>query len=145
MTNFRTRRYAALVLLPTVLLAAVCTRAESPGGRGDLWQFIALASKHDASKQSPPEKLEVCTAKQWTEAPRIDDKRRNCVNSNFQVTGIKSTWKTVCKGPPSMTGKGELYRDADDAYSGTIEYTSAEGNLIVSLSGKRIGECDNPR
>jgi hypothetical protein len=43
-----------------------------------------------------------------------------------------------------MTGQGEITYEGTDAYTGTIKYTSSEGNMTINLTGKKIGTCDNP-
>jgi hypothetical protein len=34
---------------------------------------------------------------------------------------------------------------AADAYTGTVQYTFAEGAMTVAMSGKKVGECNNPQ
>ena len=68
-----------------------------------------------------------------------------CTNSDFAVAGPKITWTSVCTGQMNMTGKGEIVRQGADAYTGAVKYTFAEGVLTVALTGKKVGECDNPQ
>lgn len=146
MTVFCACRNTAIVTLLLGLLVYVPgSRAESPAAPGELWQVISVTSNHRSLKQMPPEKLEVCAARKWTSPPGGDDKVRGCVSADFLMRGTKATWTFRCKGPPAITGKGEIYRDSDDAYSGTLQYPSDEGNVVVSLSGRRIGQCPNPQ
>jgi len=44
-----------------------------------------------------------------------------------------------------MSGQGEITRQGDDAYTGEIRYTMPEGSVVISLSGTRVDECDNPQ
>jgi len=44
-----------------------------------------------------------------------------------------------------MTGTGEIIRDGDAAYSGSIKFVSADGILTIKLDGSRVDECDKPR
>jgi hypothetical protein len=44
-----------------------------------------------------------------------------------------------------MSGSGEIVRDSADAYKGTIKFTTERGSMTIALSGRRIGDCDNPQ
>jgi hypothetical protein len=44
-----------------------------------------------------------------------------------------------------MNGTGELVREGTDAYTGTIKFTSPQGNMTINLKGKKVGDCDNPQ
>ena len=68
-----------------------------------------------------------------------------CTNSDFAVAGQKVTWTSVCSAEMTMTGKGEIVRQGADAYTGTVKYVFAEGGMTVAISGKKVGECDNPQ
>ena len=89
----------------------------------------------------PSNTTKVCAAKEWTEPP---GGQKNCKNSNMKVEGAKVTWDVQCTGP-SMSGHGEITRDGADAYSGAIKFMSDQGNMNVKISGKKIGDCDNPQ
>ena len=56
----------------------------------------------------------------------------------------KVTWDVACT-EPTMTGHGEINRDGASAYAGTIAFTSDQGKMTIKLTGKKIGECDNPQ
>jgi len=45
----------------------------------------------------------------------------------------------------AMTGKWDITRQGTDAYSGTVQYAFAEGTMTVAISGRKVGECDNPQ
>jgi len=40
---------------------------------------------------------------------------------------------------------GEIVRQGAAAYTGTVKYAFAEGGMTVAISGKKVGECDNPQ
>jgi hypothetical protein len=42
------------------------------------------------------------------------------------------------------SGEGEITRAGDDAYTGSIKFTSDRGNMTIALTGSRLGDCDNP-
>jgi hypothetical protein len=119
--------------------------AAAAGGTGDLWSVTTQMSMEGMPMALPPNTQKVCASKDWTEPPGGADAQRKCTNSDFKLEGTKATWKTTCAGPPAMSGEGEIVRDGADAYSGTIKFTSPEGNMTVKLSGKRLGGCDAPK
>ena len=88
--------------------------------------------------------FQVCAAKVWTRPPTDPNDPQKCTTTNFKVSGSKTTWETSCKGPPAMSGIGEVTRQGADAYSGTIKLTAAEVAMTIRINGKRIGGCDNP-
>ena len=109
---------------------------------GDLWEVTTRMSMPGMPMQMPAQKSQVCSAREWKEPPAAADPHHPCTNSDFKVVGSKATWKTVCPGPPEMTGTGEITRDGDSAYSGTITLAAPQGSMTMKLDGKKIGACD---
>jgi len=115
---------------------------EMAGGSGDLWEVTTKISMEGAPMGLPAQKSKVCAPKEWNEPPGGMDKRQKCQTSDFKVDGTKATWKVICAGPPEMTGEGEIVRDGAEAYTGSIQLKSSEGNMTIRLNGKRLGDCD---
>jgi hypothetical protein len=44
-----------------------------------------------------------------------------------------------------MTGTGEIVYSGTDSYTGTIHFVSAEGNMTINLSARKVGTCDHPQ
>ena len=130
-----------------VLLGLLPELAAQPAGRGDLWETTSQSSMTmgGMSMPMPPQTHKVCAAKTWTRPPVGSNRDMNCTNSDFAVAGQKVTWTSVCTGQMTMTGKGEIVRQGADAYTGTVKYAFAEGGMTVAISGKKVGECDNPQ
>lgn len=141
------RRLAAIATL--LLLASIPVRAADPpaasanSSAGDLWDVTSRMSMEGMPMEMPAQKLRVCAAKTWTKPPGGADERQKCVASDFTMTGNKASWTVSCAAS-GMTGKGEITRQSADAYTGTVKYTSAQGNMTVKLDGHRVGGCDNP-
>jgi len=95
--------------------------------------------------EMPAQTLRVCAAKDWKQPPAAMDERQKCQSSDFKTAGPKATWKATCAGPPAMTGEGEITRNGADAYSGAIKFTSSDGDMTIKLSGRKVGDCDNPQ
>ncbi len=121
--------------------------AQPAAAKGDLWETTSQSSMTMGGMSMPmaPQTNKVCAAKTWTRPPVGSNRDMNCTNSDFAVAGQKVTWTSVCTGQMTMTGKGEIVRQGADAYTGSLKYALAEGGMTVAISGKKVGECDNPQ
>lgn len=137
-------RYLLLTRITLAAVAALVAPALAQTPKGDLWETTSQMSMEGAPIKLPANTVKMCSAKEWKEPPGAADKQRNCKTSNMKTVGNKVTWDTQCTGP-TMTGTGELIREGTDAYSGTIKFSSAQGNMTIALKGKKVGECDNPQ
>jgi len=117
------------------------TMAGAQTAKGDLWETTSQMSMDGMPMRMPSNTVKVCAAKDWKEPP---GGRKDCKSSNMKVEGNKVTWDVKCTSP-TMTGRGEILRQSAEAYSGAIAFTSDQGNMTVKLTGKKIGECDNPQ
>lgn len=111
---------------------------------GDLWEVTSQMSMEGMDMQMPAQTSQVCAPKTWTQPPGGGNQQQECRNSDFLLEGSKATWKITCTDQSHSSGEGEITRGGDDAYAGTIKFTSDQGNMTLALSGRRIGECDNP-
>jgi hypothetical protein len=116
--------------------------ADAPAG--DLWQVTTKMSMEGMPMEMPAQTNQVCAARNWTRPPTNPNDPMKCTNTNFQISGQKATWEVSCKGPPAMTGTGEITRQGADAYSGTIKISGEEGGMTIQISGHKVGVCDNP-
>ena len=139
---------SALVASALVLVSPLPElAAQTSAARGDLWDTTSQSSMTmgGTSMPMPPQTHKVCAAKTWTRPPVESNRELKCTNSEFAVAGQRVTWTSVCAGEMTMTGKGEIVRQGADAYTGTVKYAFAQGGMTVALSGKKVGECDNPQ
>src|SRR6185503_11520954 len=60
---------------------------------------------------------------------------------SFTGSGSTYAWKMKCAGPPPMTGEGQVTRTAD-GYTGTMKMTMPQGEMLMKMTGKRLGDCD---
>jgi len=139
----------SVVAVAVLALSAVAARAADPpaaaAAQGDLWDVTSQMTMEGVDLPIPPQKLQVCSPKQWTRPPAPADERQHCTSSEFKTEGPKATWKVTCAGPPAMTGTGEITRSGGDDYYGAIKFSSEGGNLTIKLTGHRSGPCDNPQ
>ena len=133
-----TARLAAASSL--ILLALAPARADDPPGI--LWDMTSQMSMTGMPFSPPPTKLKVCTPRVWTTPPPGGD--RTCVNTDFQRTDNKVTWKMQCSGDTPMTGDGEITFEGEDSYSGAINATAEGMAMTIKLSGTKAGTCDKP-
>jgi uncharacterized protein DUF3617 len=127
-----------------IVVSALAVPALAQNSKGDLWETTSQMSMEGAPIKLPANTVKMCSFKEWKEPPGAADKQRNCKVSNMKTVGNKVTWDTQCTGP-TMTGTGEIVRDTPDAYTGSIKFTSQQGNMTIKLTGKKIGGCDNPQ
>jgi uncharacterized protein DUF3617 len=141
------RRLAAAgsLLLAGSLAGIMADAPPAAPARGEQWEVVSQMSMEGMPMQLPPQKTTVCAAKEWKEPPGANDEKRKCKSSDFKMTGPKATWKVHCEGPPPMDGTGEITRDGADAFSGAIKFVTTEATMNIKLTGKRLGECDNPK
>jgi hypothetical protein len=112
--------------------------------KGDLWETTSQMAMEGMPVQMPARTQKVCAAKDRTEPPGASDPQRNCTNSNVRTADAKVTWDVRCTGP-DMTGVGEITYSGTDAYTGSIRFTAEQGPMTVRLSGRKLGECDDPK
>jgi len=134
---------ATLFMLGLVIVLAAGPRADTPGAAGDLWQVTSKMSMEGMPMEMPAHSMKICAAKVWTKPPAGDNPQQKCVRTDYVITGNKVTWTENCESP-SMTGTGEITREGDDAYTGSIKYVSEQGNMTIKLTGHKIGGCDHP-
>jgi hypothetical protein len=134
-----TRWTATFLTALSVLGLSVLAASQAP--KGDLWEITSQPSMEGMPMKLPSNTAKVCSAKEWKEPP---NGQKNCKNTNMKIDGTKVTWDVQCTGP-AMTGHGEIVRESATAYTGKIKMTSDAGNMTIALSGKKVGECDNPQ
>jgi hypothetical protein len=136
--------YLRSALAATVLLLGLppVLVADSPA-KGDLWEVTSKMSMEGLPMEMPAHTGKVCAAKNWTKPPAGDNPQQKCTRSDYKMVGDKVTWTDNCVAP-TMTGKGEITRQGNDAYTGSIVYASEQGNMTIKLAGHKVGECDNP-
>jgi Protein of unknown function (DUF3617) len=132
-------RVLSAVFVALTLAAAVRTTAQTP--KGDLWETTSQMSTEGMPMAMPAQTMKVCSAKEWKQPP---GGQKNCTSTNMKIVANKITWEVKCTGP-TMNGVGEINRDGASAYTGSIKFMSDQGNMTVKLSGRKIGDCDNPQ
>ena len=123
-------------------MAILTTAAAADERPGNLWDTTSQMSMPGLPAM-PPQKMQLCTAKEWTQPPPPPP-GQSCTVSNFERDGNKVSWDTQCTGEMEMSGHGEITFTTDEAYTGTIVFTAEGMTMTVNLTGQKVDECDNP-
>ncbi|HKX58509.1 MAG TPA: DUF3617 family protein [Steroidobacteraceae bacterium] len=129
-------------LAAAVSMAILTTAAAADERPGNLWDTTSQMSMPGLPAM-PPQKMQLCTAKEWTQPPPPPP-GQSCTVSNFERDGSKVSWDTQCTGEMEMSGHGEITFTTDEAYTGTIVFTAEGMTMTVNLTGQKVDECDNP-
>ena len=130
----------AAVSLVLLVLAPARAADEQPGV---LWETTSQTVMEGMPMEMPVQTQKLCAAKEWTRPPAGGD--RSCTNSNFKKVGPKATWTVRCTGEMEMTGVGDMTFNGTDPYTGAVKFTGDQMSMMVKLSGRKIGGCDNPQ
>lgn len=132
-----------IVLLAACALAALpvlAADAAPVGARGDLWENTSQMSMAGmGGMQMPARTSQSCVDRAWTKPP-VDGSDHDCQMVDVQSTATRTTWKVQCKDP-GISGEGQIDRTAD-TYSGWMKMTMPQGQMTMTLSGKKLGDCD---
>jgi hypothetical protein len=125
------------------LMVLTLTPALATEPAGTLWQSTSQMVMEGMPFSPPPNTVKFCAAANSNQPPPPPP-GQTCTISNLQRSGNKVTWDTQCTGRTAMTGRGEITYDSPDSYTGEIKFTAEGMTMTTRLSGKKIGECDNP-
>lgn len=137
-------RFTAVTVVFGALAFFAAGPAAAEGAPGDLWEVSSKMSMAGMDMALPPRVHKTCMPKEWTAPPATQDGEQTCKVTDFSHEGDTYTWKTVCENP-SATGEGRVKRTGPDTYTGTMKVESGGHAMTIELSGKRIGECDDPK
>ena len=110
---------------------------------GELWETTSQPEMEGMPMKMPVQTVRQCLAKGWSHAPPGADP--SCATTNFERTGNRATWMIQCTGQMAMSGMGEISFEGTDAFSGAIKMSGQGVSMTVKLSGKKIGDCDQPQ
>jgi len=139
MTSYRRGGFA----LAGIALSFASLMAHADGQPGVLWETTSKMVMAGMPMGPPPNTVKLCAAQEWT-SPPPPPPGQSCTQSNFQRSGNKVSWDTQCTGQMEMSGHGEITFDSADSYTGAITFNAEGTNMTINLTGKKIGECDNP-
>jgi len=136
-------RSAFARLLAAASMSMLATGAVADERPGNLWKTTSQMVMPGLPYSPPPNTMQLCTAKEWTQPPP-PPAGQSCTVSNFQRTDTTVSWDTQCTGEMDMSGHGEITFTSATAYTGVINFTAEGMTVTVNLTGEKIDECDNP-
>ena len=127
----------------SLALALVASPAGSdPAADGESWEVTSQMSMVGVPFQMPSQTQRVCSRPNEAPARGPDP---SCRNTALSRSGNKLSWTVECTGERPMTGHGEIVYEGNDAYTGKIRFDSADGVMVLNLTGKRVGTCQTAR
>jgi hypothetical protein len=139
-------RNAALLIIALGLPCAVA--ADNVGALMKPGQWEITLTVHLGGRAGLPHKVSECFSQEDIQnmrgAPGPGRLDRPCDIRDYKIRGDTATWKMVCSGLPSMSGRGVIiYRPA--SYSGKTLLTIDDGGppqtVTTTYSGKYRGVC----
>jgi hypothetical protein len=132
-------RLAALLLVPSFAAAAPPAPTEREPGV----QWEQTVEMQMSGFSMPAQTSKVCVPKKgMTDPPGSGRKDDKCKVSDVRNVGNKMSWKMACEGEEKMSGEGEIVQKAD-GYDGKMTMRGAQGEMLMKLSGRKLGgECD---
>ena len=133
------RRTIAYLVATAACLSLGSLASVAGQATGDQWSVTPSMSMQGISIPMPPQ--QVCSPTNWTQPPAGSGPDPSCVNSNFAMSANNTaTWTITCQNPPS-TGTGQITRMGANAWTGSINFMSAQGAMTINLSATRTGSC----
>ena len=133
-----------------VALAGAAIVAQSPIRPGQ-WEVVMQMDMPNMPVKMPEMKTTQCVTPEQAKDPASAlpsgpqagrGGKSDCKVSDYNVTGNTVTWKMACTTPMAVTSTGEM-TFTDDSYNGTMKMNTAQGDMAMKVSGKRLGDCTN--
>jgi hypothetical protein len=130
-------RLVALLLAPS--LAAAAPPPSTPPEPGLQWE--QTVEMQMAGFSMPAQTSKVCVPKGGMTEPPGAGRDEKCKITNVKNDGRKMSWSMICE-KEKLTGTGEIVQRAD-GYDGKMTMNGPDGEMVMKLSGKKLGgECD---
>jgi len=146
MTATRSTRFIAILAVPA--LAALAAAPALAQDKGDQYEVTAKMEMKGMPMAMPPQTTKVCIAKNARDESFVPMKGNECKVTNSKKTGNTLSYRFECTGKDPMVGEGEVTY-ATDSYSGKMHLMGSSGgqplDMTQTYSGKKVGECANPR
>jgi hypothetical protein len=104
--------------------------------RGEEWEYAMATEMGGMKLQLPPSR--VCARPEDGNTPTVD---RNCQLKDVKVSGGTTNFRIVCGAPEPGEGAGRFTRKGDRV-EGRYTMKNADGEMIVTTSGRKLGSCD---
>ena len=102
---------------------------------GESWEYTGSMEMGGMKMPIPPTRA--CALPGETGAPPMDPR---CKITSLKASGNKTTFQVVCGPPEPMQGSGESIRTSDRIDS-RYRLKSSNGEMVMTLSGRKVGTC----
>jgi len=121
---------AALLLGAWVI--AVPAHAQTAG---ESWEYTGSMEMEGMKMPIPPTRA--CALPGETGAPPVDPR---CKITDLRASGNKTAFQVVCGPPEPMQGSGESTRTGDRIDT-RYRLKSSQGEMVMTLNGRKVGTC----
>lgn len=140
-------------VIALAMLATAAVIAQS-GMRPGQWETTTQMQMPNvpnlpAGFQMPVQKNTMCITPELAKDPASAVPRQtgrgrggkdDCKITDYKMKGNTATWSMACTTPDKVTGTGEM-TFGDDSYTSTMKMVTAQGEMTMKTTGKRIGDC----
>ena len=150
-------RFVPVIVLALFATAAIIAQSGMRPGQWETTTQMQMPNMPNlpAGFQMPSIKGTVCITPDQAKDPANAFTRQtgrgrggkdDCKMSDYKTTGSGVSWSFACTSPDKVTGSGEMTFAGDDSYTSTMKMVTAQGEMTMKTTGKRIGDCtdDNP-
>jgi hypothetical protein len=121
----------------TLLLAlAVCPLLLAQSA--DSYQWQSTVTMQMGSMTMPAQSSLVCSDSK--DSPPIKQ-QKDCEMYDVKRTGNTQTYKLRCTGANAVEGSGEITYSGD-SYQGKMIMHARQGDMTMTMTGKKLGKCD---
>lgn len=141
--------FTLMVVISTVLCAFVYIALAEVNMQDGEWEYTMEMKMEGMEKmpfQMPPTKTTQCITKDDLVPESSEEKDSNCKRISYKVVGNTVKWKAICvEKDMKSESEGEITYSGS-SYKGTMHTKTTEKNgetrnILVKLTGRRIGEC----
>lgn len=123
-----------------LLCAPILASAAPPGNEPGV-QWEQTVEMEMSGFSMPAQTSKVCVPKKGMTEPPGAGRDEKCKVTDVRNDGKKMSWSMVCE-KEKITGTGEIIQRAD-GYDGKMTMRSPDGDMVMKLSGKKLGgACD---
>ena len=130
------RMLFAVLAVAGVLLSPTGHAAQN----GERWEYTTkMQSEQMQGFAMPPMTMQMCQEPGWKNPPKGQQQDSECEVLDYKKSGSKMSWRIQC---PEGKGHGEMTLQGNDKFTGFTEFTSADGQFRMDMSGRKLGSCD---
>lgn len=128
--------FIALVLAGVTGFSATALAAQN----GERWEYTSKMQSDKAQGFSMPAMtMQMCQEPGWKNPPQGQQQDSECKVKDYQKSGSTMSWRIEC---PQGKGRGQMTLQGSDSFTGFTEFTSADGQFRMDMTGRKLGSCD---